>query len=314
MSILIAGTGVVVPGAPPPAAPVNLWPGVTDMTWVGWDGSRWPLLSIASGAVLVNEKVKGLGFPDFLRYASKAQGVPGSRWRGWDVDERDVFWPLMVFSDGGTDAWLRHNAALMATFRPDRTGTWIVTTSLGTRRLRCRLAKIDDAFDVDPSRVGWFVYGIGLVAEDPYWRGDAESITWRAQGQSRAFLPKLGETGFWLSSSFTAGSARVSNRGDVDSYPVHELAGPINAGAKVGVGGSTVTVPFAVPSGQSLTIDTRPDRLTVTDQAGTSRFPDLTGDVAFPPIPAGEDVPITVEFSGAGTITTTFEPAFWRAF
>lgn len=312
MAIFLRGQA---PGTPPPVPPPPAWTGITSMTWTGWDGSVWPLLDFTSGAYLVDEAVRGLGMPEFVRHTSSAQSVPGSRWRGWDVDEREVFWPVAVSSTASTRAWVNTHDAFMRTMRPDKTGVWEVTTHRGARRLRLRFK--DDSggpMDVDPSLTGWLVYGLRLVAEDPYWRGDPITYTWVSDQGKRAFLPAAGQTSFRLTSAFTAGAAQVTNPGDVDSYPVHVFTGPLNSGAKVGVGASTVTVPFAISAGDSLTIDTRPDRLTVVDAASTSRFVDLTGDLAFAPIPPGEVVPLTVVFTGAGSISTSFEPAHFRGF
>ena len=314
MSYLVAGT--LVPDAPPPVEVVPpKWPGIEAMKWYGWDGSEWDLRDVSRGVVFADEDVEGLWFPEIDRHTSRAQGIPGTRWRGWDVSERDVFWPLLVFSRAGSREWLIHNDALMRTFHPERPGIWLVQTALGTRRLRCRFNGGVGRFGRDPSMAGWHVYGVKLVAEDPYWVGDEVTITWESAGGGREFLPGSdSEDGFFLAGPYTSGAATVTNPGDVDAYWRHILRGPIDAGAKVGVSGKVIVFGAPVAAGDMVTIDTRPDRLTITDATGASLFGSVTGAALFPPVPAGRDVPVMIEFSGAGNITSTFEPSYLRAF
>lgn len=313
MPVLAYGTSVPTPAPPPPL--YRPWTGIDGMTWTGWDGSVWDLLSLTSGVVLLNDDVRGLGTPEFTHHTSQAHGVPGARWRGWDTEPRSVLWPVMIYHGGGSREWLRHHDQFMRTLRPDRTGTWEVRSVMGRRRLACRLdSDGSDAYPVDPALLGWHVYGLRLVAHSPWWVGDAVSLTWRAVSPTqRAFLPAAGQQGFYLTNPFTAGSAEVTNPGDADAFPVWTLRGPISAGATVGTQGSHATVTFSLAMGEWLRIDTNPDRLTVEDATG-SRFADLTGDVGFPPIPPGRDIPLTVNFQGAGSIEATFSPAYYRAF
>lgn len=316
MSYLVYGSAVAEP-PPPPPVPID-WPGIESMQWIGWDGSVWDLKDAAGGVVLANEDVTGLWFPPIERHTSKSQSIPGTRHRGWDVDERGVFWPLLVYSRAGSREWLLRNDAFMRTMHPGKTGIWQVTTILGSRRLRCRFDGGTGTFSRDPAKVGWQIYGVKMVAEDPFWMGEDVSITWQSTGATAAerdFWPDNdAEDGFYLSGAFTSGSAVVTNPGDVDAYWRHILTGPINAGAEIGVAGETLTLGAPVAAGQSVAIDTRPDRLTMIRNDGVSLYMTANSRASFPPLPAGTDVPVIIRFSGDGSVQSTFAPSYLRAF
>lgn len=279
------------------------------MTWTGWNDLEFNLLDpTLSGVMLVQDGVRGLSMPAFDRYTSQAPGVPGARWRGFSTDEREVFWPTLVWTDSGTLRWHELDSAWWSTMRPDALGTWDVTTVTGTRRLRLRFEDDGDhSYPADPMRRGWSLYGIKLVAEQPYWEGDPVTYTWE-QAAGAPFLPG---PPFYVSGSVSLESARMSNDGDVDAYPTWELTGPFSS-ATVGWSGAKIDVPFPVAAGDALTIDTRPDMQTATLTDGTDRTGDL-GTSAFAPIPAGGDRNLTLSVAGAGSVTASMTPLYFRA-
>jgi len=309
MPIVIAPEEVVAPPVETAA-----WPGFAAMTWTGQDGSEWDMMG--SSGIYLGMGVRGLTMPPVDRFVSTSPALAGSRWRGARTLERDVFWPLLMWSDEGSEAWVQHDRAFWSTMRPDTTGVWTVRQPNGlARSLRCRYVDDSDhATEIDPTGSGWEVYGIHLVAEQPYWEGDPVTRTWT----NDAFVPFFGGSAgakapsFFISSGSSLVSATVSNPGDVDAYPVYTVTGPVDS-VSVGYAGNTVSL-GAVPAGQQRIIDTRPDRLTVTDANGVDKWSELTGDPQFDaPIPPGESVPLSLSMVGSGTVSLTLTPLYYRA-
>lgn len=277
------------------------------------------------GVMLLRDGVRGLNMPPVTRHTSKSPAVAGSRHRGWVTDERSVFWPTLVWSQDGTDDWHGHDSLLWSLLRPDMTGEWeVVTDRGGARTLTCRwVGDSDHQFGRDPLKHGWAIYGIELVAEDPYWSGEPVTRTWgTADSGARTFLPG---PPFWIGSSATVDTATLTNPGELPAHMVWTIEGPCQS-AQVGfrhedmwgrVTRSMVEVPFPVADGEHLVIDTRPAAQTAVLHSGvdvTDRTGDLGDDVAFAPIPAGDDAVLELLIDGAGSITADLTPLYWRAF
>jgi hypothetical protein len=291
-------------------------------TWTGWDDSLWDICSgqLASGVCLLSG-VRGLTMPTVQRWTSQSPAVHGSRWRGMTVLERDVFWPLEVYGVGGSQAWIEHERAFWKTMRPDKTGVWTVTQPDGNARsLICRFADDGQAsFDIAPELTGWATYGITLVAESPFWRGDPIIRTFGAD-DSQNYFGGTGGGGFgppyYITSGLTMAGAAVDNPGDMDAWPTWTINGPSTL-ATVGVGTSAITVPIALSGGQWVRIETSPDAganaQRAIDQAGVDRTSQL-GAVEFASIPPGAPADLNASMTGAGTIDVEITPQYLRAY
>lgn len=326
---------------PPPAAP-SLWHGLRP-TWTGWDGSTWELSNPASGVLLMRGGTRGLSMPPFRRFTSSAAAVHGSRWRGRSTDEREVFLPLCVWSNEGSQAWVDLERALWRTMHPDLPGVLSLTHPDGqVRSLTCRF--VDDgahAFDMLPARFGWATYGVRLVAEDPFWRGTPVMQSWRAS-TAVPFFGGVGAPGgppFVISSGRTFDLARVTNPGDEPSHAVWLVHGPTTS-AHVGVSGKQVIIPWELDEGRTVVVDTSPTSQTAfevdtpswataaeptlsataalawareTGPTGTNRTRELGASTKFQAIPAGAAVTLAIEVVGSGSVTALVEPLYWRA-
>lgn len=301
----------------PPVTSQPDWGGM-DMLWTGWDGSEWVISDQSQGVVLLSG-VRGLNMPQTRPFLSVSSAVHGSRQRGWRADEREVFWPLKVFSKGGSAAWLAHERAFWRTMHPDRPGVWRVSQQGGESRTLTARFRDDggQAFDTIPSLTGWQHYGIYLAAEQPFWAGQPVTGTWAASPPQDFFDGSNGGPVFVISSGSTFDKATLSNAGDVEAWPVYTVAGPSTAAS---VGG--VTVPFEVPAGKAVRIDTAPGPTSQTalfgdwDGKELSNTVDRTkelGTVDFSPIQPGEDRKLTISLTGAGQITVEFTPLYFRA-
>jgi hypothetical protein len=305
---------IAAPYDPPAAAVVaSPWTSFAAMTWTAPNGDMWDLKGApwSPSGVVLQRGARGLGMPPSDRFTTKSPAIAGSRSRGYRTDEREVIWPLKVFQDGGSTEWMRYDRAFWSTMAPDRTGVWTVTHPDGqTRSLTLRFVNDgNDTAPVDPMLVGWALYGITLVAEQPYWEGTPLVRSWKASAPVSFF--GAGAPSFYISSGSTFSTATIDNPGDVEMWPQWVLSGPITSAA-VGVNGHIVQYAVAIPDGQYRIIDTRPDHLTIVDQAGADRLADL-GQAEFAPVPAGASVPLDISVVGAGTVTMIANPLYQRA-
>lgn len=298
------------PFLPPP--PPKLWFGL-GMTWTGDDGVLWDLTTGEGGAVMM-PGVRGLTMPPYTHHKSTFASVPGSRWRGYSVQDREVFWPIQIFHDLSSDEWVQRDRAFWDTLAPHKTGIWAVTQPNGEKRtLRLRLKDDGDpVYSHDPALQGWSNYGLTFEAEQPFWEGGggAVSKTFTPDSSVDFFGDTVGGTPFYISRSSTVATAVMNNPGDVEAYPIWTIKGPCTA-AQVGVGGVNITIPFAVADGQTLTINTAPSSQ-VAKLGSVDKTADLTS-VNFAPIPPGTNVILSLAITGTGTITASITPRYFRA-
>lgn len=306
-----------------PPAPPSIWRGL-GMTWTGWDGSVWDLTS-AQGGVVMMAGARGLSMPPVQHITSTYSSVHGARWRGNTIEPREVFWPIQIFSDAGSSAWVTRERAFWKTMRPKKTGIWTVTLPDGQQRyLECRFA--DDsqqAFDLDPVAVGWSNYGINLIAHQPFWCGPVWRREWGGGGTPSTFLPDNTRRTFSISPGNGFADAKVTNPGDMDVWPIWEVYGPCSS-ASVGVDGKQITIPFPIDTGEVLIIDTNPNMQTATlyDYTGSGATRVLTnpvdkivqlGLVEFYPVPPEDVVLVDLVMDGPGRLAMEFTPHYLRA-
>ena len=329
----------IVYGLPftPTPTPGPDWQGML-MTWTGWDGSVWTLSDRDSGALLL-AGTRGLTLPPSRRVVDTSPAVAGSLHRGSVTDEREVFWPIKIFHGDGALAWVARDRAFRRTLDPDRPGVWAVTQPSGeTRRLTCYFDNEGgQAFDTLPSLTGWARYGLTLVAEQPYWVGEPMVNSFKAPDPPEPFFEPNGPQIINIVSSYSAENATMDNPGDVESYPRWYIDGETivvgdEPSASVGVGDLIVSVPFAIPAGQCLVIESDPvnigatlydiapsgadmkpsDRVIGVDLINPAdRTADL-GEADFGAIPPGASVPLSLTVSGTGKVEC-YLPTLWRA-
>jgi hypothetical protein len=118
-----------------------------------------------------------------------------------------------------------------------------------------------------------------LLALDPYWTGGSVGDSWK----TAVAAPWFGTMPRKLAASQVLGSVTVDLPGDADAYPVWTITGPgvptisnVTTGRSFAFKGGS-----PIEAGQIVTIDTRPDALTVVDDADADlyssleEFPDL---------------------------------------
>jgi hypothetical protein len=295
----------------PPPVPINQFPGLRH-TFTGWDGQVWDLSDWASGVFLTSGGLRGLDTPGIERYVDEYAGVDGQRSRGFKVQPRDVFWPVLVYSDASTDEWLDRDAAFAESLEPGRVGTWTVTRPDGSSRsLQVEaVPEGDTAFDVDPSAAGWVAYGIKLIADDPYWTSEPVPREFSVE-EPTSFTSTEDEDqdGFYVWGGSSLAEAEIVNEGRVQAWPIWTLVGPLTDPI-IGVGGKTITCPD-VAGGDTLVIDTSPwVRSALLD--GVDATADL-GAAEFAPVPAGGSQSLSVEATGSGAVYCSITPRHYKA-
>lgn len=281
------------------------------MVWTGWDGSRWELTKPKGGVFLTGKGVEGLGMPTHTAWVGESPAVHGQSYRGHVVEPRPVFWPVYLYSDARTEDWLKLDRAFWRSLHPGKHGVWSVSTPTGgTRSLSCRF--VDDGrhtVDKDPMFRGWASYGVSLIADNPFWVGLPVRRTW-AQSEMSDFYNGGAAPGFNISSGSQLSSAKLTNEGDLEAWPVWTIKGPLTS-VTVGVDGATIQWNVALAEGDTLVIDTDPtiqaawlNGVDVTDQLGTANFA---------PIPAGYELPLSLTMAGTGSVEAAITPRFYRA-
>ncbi|QCB97115.1 hypothetical protein E5206_09380 [Arthrobacter sp. PAMC25564] len=214
----------------------------------------------------------------------------------------------------------------------DLEGTWTVALPDGSRRtLGLRLVGADDDMSHDPIQRGWASYGINLLADEPYWLGETVTKSW-AQGDMRNFyITEADRTTYgypddaiyYLSSGGELGTATFTNDGDVPAYPVWTVVGPTTA-VSFGVGGNDIIVPFAIPAGYAVQLDTDPfngqvlwygpwDAESKSITSPVDRTSELDPASAFVAIPRGQDRPLSIAMTGTGTVIAEVRNKYRRA-
>lgn len=312
----------------PPAPPAPPWQ-AQELSWLGWDGSEWELTNPESGLFLM-PGVRGLHLPDFERQSTRSPMVAGSRHRGTSTNDRECFWPLFLYSDTGSDEFMARDSAFWRSLDPDLEGTWISHIPGGGRRtLNLRLVSSDDETLHDSVYKGWAKYGVTLLADQPYWLGETVRNSW-AQGDLRNYYVTAEDRityGYaddvihYLSAGGSLGSAKFSNDGDVPTYPIWTVVGPTTA-VSVGVEGNSISVPFDIPEGYAVQIDTDPingqvlwygewDGSQIIDPV--DRTSDLDPESKFVAIPRGQNRALTISMTGQGAVIAEVRNKYWRA-
>jgi hypothetical protein len=294
----------------PPVTAAQQWFGM-GVTWTDCNGKVWDLNG--RDVLLVQGEVRGMGMPTFDRYSQTSPALAGSTWKGYRAQERECFWPLMVHTYAGTIEWLGLDRSFWAGLRPDATGTWTITAPDGAARsLDLRFVDDDDApLTADPMLRGWFVYGISLVAERPYWRGPTINRSWSVTAGGNWLSPATGVVR--IAPGADVQTAVATNPGDVEAWPIWRATGPMTS-AVLGIGGGSVAYPEEIPDGVTITIDTHPDRMTAVSSTGA----DLSGDVVWSPLPVPPGASVTasialVDADPGAIVQMDLDPLYFRA-
>ncbi|MBD1541016.1 hypothetical protein G9E11_01845 [Arthrobacter sp. IA7] len=258
--------------------------------------------------------------------------MPGSRHLGTAVKDRTAFWPLYLYSDQGSTDFMARDRAFWKSLDPDLEGTWTAVLPDGARRtLPLRLSGADDELTHDFVQRGWARYGINLLADKPYWLGETVTKSW-GQGEMRPYYITAedritygypDDAIYYLSPGGSLGTATFTNDGDVASYPAWTVIGQTTA-VSFGVDGKSITVPFEIPEGYAVQLDSDPtsnrvlwygewDSVNRVMLSPIDRTSELDPASQFGAIPRGQDRPVSIAMTGSGTVIAAIQNKYRRA-
>lgn len=288
----------------PPASPRL----ASNLYLTGVDGSVW---NLTDGPVRVQAGFRP-GYAEPEHWTRTSPALDGSTWEGFRTPAGEVFLPIRVLASDSL-TFRDIDSALAGALDPS--GEVQLTLIAPDGQGRVLTARYESGFDTgyerDPLMMRHAAYGLTLATYDPYWRGAKRTITFGVAESPPDFFPGPP----WnLNPGNSTDAAVVSNPGDVAVWPKWTITGPF-ASVTVGVGSSVVTLGADVYAGESRIIDMDPSIRSITDQAGADAWLDAT-EAEFAPIPAGSDVPLSVDLTGGTegvtTIAVAFTPAYRR--
>lgn len=306
---------IVYASPPRPSIPVAPEVAHLGMTWEGPDGSRWDMGDWRGGVFFTAGGIEGLDDPPWRDYTSSSPAVAGQTPRGGRDLPRPVFWPVGVFSDASSQQWVNLNRQWWRSLSRTEYGRWTVTQPSGEKRwLECRRAVTGGhSFVSDPSARRWEVYGIPLVADWPYWRGDPVVRPFTVgDPDARDYVdPTTLDEVYFISKGQTIATASIPNPGDVSSWLTWtaEAGATGMQGVVLGVGTQLIGLTVDLDPGDVLTVDTR--RQTTTLNGVRARG--LLNPHEFTPVQPGASVPLNIAATGSGTITAELVPDYWWA-
>jgi hypothetical protein len=221
----------------------------------------------------------------------------------------------MLFSGGSKDVIRADLAALAAKLDPARGAgrLRILRVDGSLRELNCYYS---GGLEGDESAGGptHQLAVISFRAEDPYWYDPATVTVVYNSGGAGAFFPifplRLG-----TSQVFTG--AIENNLGDVEAWPIWTITGPGDTLVLTNnTTGETLHLNYALLTGESLVIDTRPGHKTVVKNDGTNLFGflDFGGVTSALWSLARGNNDLTIELSGINPAVTRVQLSYQRRY
>lgn len=287
-----------------------------EIIWTGTDGSTWDLMS---GAIAVRSAgIQGFGMPTTADTTRTTALNHGQTLQSWRLQPRPVFLPL-VFQDAAEYDVEGLQRDFWHSLQPGEYGTLSVRDENGYRRsLECRF--VDDgglSYSYDPYSpvLPPKGFGVNLVADNPFWQGDAQSVTFGlgTEGTATFFGNGSAATPFYIVKSAGGTDASLRNIGDMPAWITWEITAPMTS-FSLEVDGHFIEGDIELVDDETLTIETSPLQQVAYKNDDTLVTRLLTA-TDFAPLPAtGEYVPIGIDIVGTGSVTASFRPQFMRAF
>jgi hypothetical protein len=273
------------------------------ITWVGCDGSMWPISGgiapmpgAQEGAALGD--IKGL-MGSFKHLDQTSARQDGATWLDAVWDPLELDFTIHIF--GLTPSGFRfQQAGWMNSWDPKLTGKLVWwTRHSGERWLRLRLLKEPtDQIKLTPAMVGTQAYTWTARADIPFWQS-FDSVSSLVASNSTTLTNPAGGTKNFLA---------LWNRGDQVAWPRYIIQGPGTFTLGDGVTSSQVIF-GPLTTGQTALITTVPSIRSVTDLNGDNLYPLMSGrfDNPIPASPTGIHIPCSV--TGATASVTQINAA-----
>lgn len=305
---------------------------MTRHTWHGVNGTKWDMSSGADGVTL-EQGAEGFGFGAVELFVGESPGLHGGRLLGSRRKPRPLYIPLRLKGGEGSAAFLRTHQSLVESFSSTEFGRWTVETEVSSRYVDAVYSGVSNGeLGLDPGLYGRQLYGVQMQSMSSDWIGTPVTGWWLPPEAPRSLWDTPNGVFFVMQGRDTS-SATITNPGTYASYPTWAIDG-YSPAARVGVGGEYVDVPFPIPNGKCLVIDTDPRRLSATmyDVPAQYRASPISerkvgvhllnpvsrtrelGVVDFAPVPPGKDIPLSLSVSGAGLAQISFNTLWQTAY
>lgn len=273
-------------------------------------------MELADGAgYKVQKGVQGLDDPtlDFLEHTPA--GWDGSIVDSILAEPREVFLPIQLFaSDLMSLRRLKQNLTSYLNPRRGPVTLKVTLPDASSRLIDGYYRPVAGTMDGDNWGVSWQNIGIVIRCPQPFWRSEFDwDVTWKQDSSRPAILPilPLGPA----DSNALGASNPVTIAGDVQTYPVWYITGPLTACTITDVGtGRTFTLTASISTGETWIVDTRRGRQGVFNNSGVRSRANLNaGADLFPLQPGISQVQTTVVGASAGAQVFGTAPQLWLA-
>nr|WP_245691102.1 phage tail domain-containing protein [Sinosporangium album] len=265
--------------------------------------------------------MRGLHAPTYTHVYTETPGLDGAHLAQTRVSPREVFIP--VFIEGGTRAEaVARRRTLVSALNPAGVNTGRLTVNeTGQEGRYIDLVYMDGAEgDEGQDAAGnyWCNYGLRFLALDPFfYSSTAVTHLFRSDAAGRTPFFSMPFLGLHLNRDLAFnGNIIVSTVGEVDTWPVWVLDGPLS-----GVTFKSVTLnreftfTYQLGAGQRVTIDTRPGRKSVIGPLGVNLWEHIGSNPQFWAIgPSENQIQLAVAGMTADTlITLEYRPRYLGA-
>ena len=283
----------------------------------GPDGTEF---DIKRGHIRIsNAGLMGLSMPPFEAFTRETTARDGQVLTGYRTRARTIFLPLLMPMGLQVDEWLASESSFWKIMDPEVTCRLTVSSSLSVvRYLDIRFVSDGDlTFNLDPTDVTGYPFGLEMVADDPFWRGPRVLRQFQAAQSSGTFYAPSGSNHvFNIGSAGNTDAAVLSNPGDVPAWATVTISGPSVAFSVV-VDDAEISATLDLASGDRLVIDSDPTQQIARLWRGgvSSLFPFFNfTKIQFAPVPRGGSVPVAITVNGSGPVEIGFDPQYRRAF
>ncbi|MGE3267148.1 MAG: hypothetical protein AB7P40_00275 [Chloroflexota bacterium] len=221
----------------------------------------------------------GLGLPPLDIVRSEVPYQPGSRVRRVRTTERELTLPFLLQADAYADLRTQKQVMQRYLWSSDAEGDDVrygyLRFTLVTGDTRQIRALYLEGLEGDTSQqyVTWEDIALTFLCPDGWFEDISDTVVTFTKGAAavtwfgRPWFP------FTLLGSTLIDSVSVDNTGDLEAWPIWTLTGPANSPVFRNLTtGAILSIPYNVPAGGTLTIDTRPGYRRVVDQTGNSRY------------------------------------------
>jgi hypothetical protein len=275
-----------------------------EISLTGFHDSAWPSIIMQPGAT-------GLDMPPYALFSDDSPNLDGSIYRSARAAAREVMIPVYLY--GIDRPSVNHiKRKLFQSLNPKR-GYCLLKFTEGDNTTRLLKAYYKGGMEgsevTDTAGFTWAKYGLTFSAMDPWFYPDRMRVSRWDFGTGTPFLSSSQKFFPMKISSGVMGAGSdliISNPGDIEAWPIWNLYGPIKSFTLTSPYGDTVKASppsdgsDLVPSGQILTIDTRPGQKTVSDDLGNNYWSKLDSNPQFWSVDPGETSATVSVVTGVG--------------